>query len=81
MVIDNRSNNEEDFERATAATVTGNVTEAEGQERDRLQRLYLSKHPYLEGFVTSPACALLRLEVETYYVVSRFQNVMELHMK
>jgi hypothetical protein len=34
----------------------------------------------LRDFVTAPDCALLRLAVESYYVVSQFQNVAELRM-
>ena len=81
MVIDNRSNRESDFHKAIAATATGVVKEVEGIEKDRLLDLYLSKHPYLKDFAQSPTSALLRLDVEVYYVVSRFQNVMELHIK
>ncbi len=81
MVVDNRSNREADFHRASAVTATGVVKETEGSERDRLQKLYLAKHPYLKGFVSSPTCALLKVEVETYYVVNRFQNVTELHIR
>jgi len=81
MVIDNRSNQEADFHQAVAVTATGVAKEIEGPKRDRFQKLYLSKHPYLKDFVSSPTCALLKVEVETYYVVNRFQNVMELHIK
>src|SRR5512139_853186 len=81
MVVDNRSNQETDFHEAAAVTATGVVTEIKGPEKDRFQKLYLSKHPYLKEFVSSPTCALLRMDVETYYVVRQFQNVMELHIK
>ena len=81
MVVDNRSNQEADFHQAAAVTATGLVKEVEDSERERFQRLYLSKHPYLKEFVSAPTCALLKVEVETYYVVNRFQNVMELHIK
>jgi heme iron utilization protein len=81
MVVDNRSNREADFPQAAAVTATGEVKETEGSERDRFQKLYLAKHPYLKEFVSSPTCALLKVEVETYYVVNRFQNVKELHIK
>jgi len=57
------------------------VKEMVGMEKKRFQKLYLSKHPYLKEFVSSPTCALLRMDVETYYVVRQFQNVMELHIK
>jgi len=81
MVVDNRSNQEADFHQAAAVTATGVVKEVEGEEKKPLLRLYLSKHPYLKDFVSSPTCALLRMNVETYYVVRQFQNVMELHIR
>jgi nitroimidazol reductase NimA-like FMN-containing flavoprotein (pyridoxamine 5'-phosphate oxidase superfamily) len=81
MVMDNRSNQEADFHQAAAVTATGVVKEVEGSEKEPLLRLYLSKHPYLKDFVSSPTCALLKMNVETYYVVRQFQNVMELHIK
>ena len=80
MVIDNRSNQEADFHQAAAVTATGVVKEVEGPEKKPLLKLYLSGHPYLKDFVSSPTCALLRMDVETYYVVRQFQNVMELHL-
>ena len=55
--------------------------EGAGPDRQRFQELYLAKHPYLRDFVSSPACALLKIEVETYYVVSKFQKVEQLHMR
>ena len=81
MVVDNRSNEESDFHQAAAVTATGVVKEVEGPEKERFQKLYLSKHPYLKDFVSSPTCALLKVEVETYTIVNRFQNVVELHIK
>ncbi len=81
MVVDNRSNEEGDFHKAIAVTATGTVKEVHGSEKDPLQTLYLDKHPYLLDFVTSPTCALLKVEVDTYYIVRQFQQVVELHIK
>ena len=81
MVVDSRSNREADFHQAAAVTATGVVKETVGPQKKRFQKLYLSKHPYLKEFVSSPTCALLRMDVETYYVVRQFQNVMELHIR
>jgi phosphate:Na+ symporter len=50
-------------------------------DRKTLLTVYLAKHPMLKDFVQSPSCALLQIRVETYYLVRRFQNVMELHIK
>ena len=79
MLVDNRSNQEADFHNAIAATAVGTVEEVEGGEKEGLLECYLVKHPYLKEFVASLTCAFLKVKVETYYVVSRFQEVMELH--
>jgi nitroimidazol reductase NimA-like FMN-containing flavoprotein (pyridoxamine 5'-phosphate oxidase superfamily) len=81
MVVDSRTNQRVDFKRAVAVTATGIVEETESTERDHLLKLYLSKHPHLKKFATSPTCALLRIKVDTYYVVKRFQDVMVLSME
>jgi nitroimidazol reductase NimA-like FMN-containing flavoprotein (pyridoxamine 5'-phosphate oxidase superfamily) len=79
MLIDNRSNRDADIHEATAVTATGRAEELAGEEKELFLRLYLDKHPYLRDFVTSPTCALLRIQVQTYYLVNRFQEVTELH--
>ncbi len=81
LLVDNRSNKDTDFHRAIAVTALGKAEEAKESERDRFLKLYLAKHPYLEDFVMSPTCALLKISVDKYHMVSRFQNVMELHMR
>ena len=80
MLFDNRSNTARDFRSAITVTATGIADEVKPRDRKRLQKLYLAKHPHLEDFVTSPNCALVRIRVNTYYIVTRFQNVMELHL-
>jgi nitroimidazol reductase NimA-like FMN-containing flavoprotein (pyridoxamine 5'-phosphate oxidase superfamily) len=80
MLMDSRSNLESDIHTAIAVTATGRAVEVIDTERDLGVRLYLSKHPYLQDFVRAQSCALIRVEVDTYYLVSRFQHVMELHI-
>jgi len=80
MVIDNRSNKEGDFHEAIAVTAIGTAKEVSGPEKEQLKALYLAKHPGLFDFIQSPACALLKIEVGTYYIVRQFQQVMELHI-
>jgi len=79
LLIDNRSNQVEDFTRAIAVTVLGVCEELAETARADSQALYLAKHPHLEEFVTAPSCALVRVRVQSYYLVSRFQNVIEYH--
>ena len=77
LLIDNRSNSENDFHAAMALTVMGKAQLIEDDERPEYLELYLSRHPYLEKFIASPATAILRISVYHYLLVSRFQNVME----
>jgi len=81
MMIDNRSNSPSDIAEAMASTATGSVEIVSGKERIKLKNLYLRKHPHLADFVKSPSTQLIKLNVSCYYVVNRFQNVVELHMR
>ena len=80
MLIDSRANTPMDISRAMAATATGSVEMVSGENLDRLKNIFLKKHPHLSGFVASASTRLIRLNVACYYVVNRFQNVVELHM-
>lgn len=77
LLMDNRSNQETDFSQAIAVTATGRASEALGSDRATLETLFLTKHPHLAEFVASPGCAVLAVDVDVYYVVSRFQQVYE----
>jgi nitroimidazol reductase NimA-like FMN-containing flavoprotein (pyridoxamine 5'-phosphate oxidase superfamily) len=80
LLIDNRSNTVSDFHNAIAVTSTGTVSEIPDDEKTDFLSTYLRKHPHLEEFVMSPTCALMAVNVEKYFVVKRFQNVMVLHI-
>ena len=60
---------------ATAVTALGRAAEVAGEERDRLQRLLLDRHPGLAGFVQAPDTALVAVTVERYLLVDQFQRV------
>ena len=78
MLVDNRSNREENFHSAVAVTATGRAEEPRDTEKTRYVEIYLRKHPHMREFLLSPNCALLKVTIDAYYVVSRFQNVMVL---
>jgi nitroimidazol reductase NimA-like FMN-containing flavoprotein (pyridoxamine 5'-phosphate oxidase superfamily) len=81
VLVDNRSNKASDFRWAMAATATGKAKEVGPVERERVLDLYLAKHPHLKDFVHSPTCALCEIRVQTFFVVTRFQSVMEVHVR
>jgi nitroimidazol reductase NimA-like FMN-containing flavoprotein (pyridoxamine 5'-phosphate oxidase superfamily) len=80
ILMDSRSNLESDIHEAVAVTAVGTASELSGQDKKQGIELYLSKHPYLQDFVRAESCALIRVAVKTYYLVTRFQQVMELHI-
>ena len=78
LLIDDRSNNETDFGEASAVTILGTAEEVFGPEREQYRSIYLKKHQYLLDFVNSPTCALIRVTVEKFIIVTRFQEVREI---
>jgi heme iron utilization protein len=80
LLVDNRKNEAGDFTEAAALTALGKAWELQGLERREFLQIYLEKHPYLEGFVMGPNCALLRVKVDKYIVVTRFQEVSEVRI-
>jgi uncharacterized protein YhbP (UPF0306 family) len=80
VLVDNRRNDPADFTEAAALTALGKAWELQGVERQQFLKVYLGKHPYLEQFAAAPACALLRIRVDKYIVVTRFQEVREIQI-
>lgn len=81
ILINSSLNIDSDFHEAVSVTALGNAEEIDGAEKDKITGLYLTKHPYLEAFATSPTCALVGVTVTTYVMVKNFQHVMELHIE
>jgi hypothetical protein len=75
LLVDNRRNAAADFVRGVAVTALGWVAAIGPRSRKKVLDLYLGKHPALEGFARSPSCRMFRIRVETYILVSRFQQV------
>jgi nitroimidazol reductase NimA-like FMN-containing flavoprotein (pyridoxamine 5'-phosphate oxidase superfamily) len=80
FLVDTRSNSEQDFHKCIAVTALGKAKEVGKKEWDKILRLYLKKHPYLDDFVKSPSCRLLQIKVNKYIVVSEFQKVLEFNV-
>ena len=78
MLIDNRANDVSDFRSARAVTAKGHVEVLELEGARREKDAFLARHPHLDRFVLAESCAFLCVNVATYYLVTRFQNVVEL---
>jgi pyridoxine/pyridoxamine 5'-phosphate oxidase len=80
LLVDNSQNRQADIYEAMAVTALGTVAPvSEALAAEALAR-YRARHPQLADFVTAPSTALLRLAVRSYYLVNRFQKVMEYHV-
>jgi hypothetical protein len=73
VLIDNRTNTAADYDTAVAISVAGHAESIAPAELPALQACYLAKHPLLVGFVSAADCALLRVKVSSYRVISQFQ--------
>jgi nitroimidazol reductase NimA-like FMN-containing flavoprotein (pyridoxamine 5'-phosphate oxidase superfamily) len=81
MLVDNRSNRFQDFREACAVTALGRAVEVDKEAHGKVLGDYLERLPHLEEFVNSPTSALVCISVRAYYLVTRFQHVMELHIE
>ena len=81
ILMDNRSNSVGDFSNAQALTILGTAEEVREDEEHDLTSLYLQKNTHLREFVSDPNCALMKVKVGKYILVSRFQKVTELDMR
>jgi heme iron utilization protein len=78
LLIDDRRGTADDLKSVTALTGIGTAYEVSGQERTVWERALLEAHPALAGVTTLSDCALLRVEVSRYLLVSQFERVVEL---
>ena len=81
LLVDNRSNNEEDFQNAVALTIVGEACEVGLDEREYYSSLYLKRHPSLRDFLASPSTIFYKIAVDNYLLVSRFEDTVEYPMK
>lgn len=81
LLVDNRSNDVADLREAVGVTMIGVASEVSIHEREVPERVYLEKHPHMKGFLCSPSTVLIKVDVESYVLVSHFQNVSILNLK
>ncbi|MEI8183531.1 MAG: pyridoxamine 5'-phosphate oxidase family protein [Desulfomonile sp.] len=80
LLVDNRSNEAADIHEAMAITAVGTACEISQLLREKLNRVYLEKQPYMREFLSSPSTALVKIDVENYLLVRHFQKVAILNL-
>jgi len=79
LLFDDRSNQDIDISESMAVTAIGTAREiTSDQARAAASASLLAKHPALASFVASPGCALVRVDIDAFHVVTQFQNLVEL---
>lgn len=79
LLVDNRSNRSDDFEKATALTIIGQACNIELEQKEKLFALYLNRHPSLKLFLESSSTVFVTIKVQSYLLVSRFEETVEYH--
>ena len=80
LLIESRTHSVEDFTAGAAVTALCRAAEIGDKLGAELLASFLRKHPHLESFARSPSTALCGVEVETYFLVTRFQHVVEMRI-
>ena len=80
FLVDNRMNQGSDFQNTLAVTGIGTAEESKGPEKESLIVQFLETHPELDTFVRSPDCAIIKIKIDKYIIVSQFQETEELEM-
>jgi nitroimidazol reductase NimA-like FMN-containing flavoprotein (pyridoxamine 5'-phosphate oxidase superfamily) len=75
LVMDSRSNDSDDFSTAVAITALGHAVECDEAQKKVFTETYLKKHPHLVDFAESETNACMVVQIDTYIVVRRFQEI------
>jgi len=78
VLISNHQNNPDDTHKAVCVTATGTAVTVENQKKGDLLHLVTDRHSHLKPFSTDPATALVSVRLDTFFVVSQFQDVIKI---
>jgi nitroimidazol reductase NimA-like FMN-containing flavoprotein (pyridoxamine 5'-phosphate oxidase superfamily) len=80
ILVNDSRNQADDIYRAVSVTGTGTAAVADKEKEKKALALFLQKHPHLKEFSKAPTTAFICVAMHRYYMVSRFQNVVELEI-
>jgi nitroimidazol reductase NimA-like FMN-containing flavoprotein (pyridoxamine 5'-phosphate oxidase superfamily) len=75
MLINNCLNQAFASDNAVSVTAVGNATEVVDFSRQDLSALFVKKHPHLKAFLGAEDTALVRVRIDRYILVRKFQDV------
>ncbi len=77
LLIDSRTRSADDLTAGVAVTALGRAAEIVDKADSALFAAFLRTYPHLEAFARAPTTALCGVEVQTYLLVTQFQDVVE----
>jgi nitroimidazol reductase NimA-like FMN-containing flavoprotein (pyridoxamine 5'-phosphate oxidase superfamily) len=78
LMIDDRNEQDSDFNETTSITIIGSVEDVKGKAREEYASMLVERHPALNDFVNFPDCAIMRVTIDKIYVVSDFESVVKI---
>jgi len=78
LMIDDRNEQDSDFNETTSITILGSAEDVKGMDRDEYSAMLVKRHPALTDFVSSPDCAIMKVDIDKIYVVSDFESVVKI---
>ncbi len=77
ILVNDSRNRADDIYNAVSVTGTGVSEVIDKLTEQKALDLYLKKHPHLKDFSKAPTTAFIRITMKRYFMVTRFQNVVE----
>lgn len=77
VLVNDSRNQAEDIYEAISVTGTGVAEVVDKEMEKEALDMYLEKHSYLKDFARVPTTAFVRIAMKRYFLVSRFQHVVE----
>ena len=78
LMIDDRNEQDNDFNETTSITIVGSADDVTGEIRGEYAVKLIEHHPVLRDFVSLPDCAVIRVSIDKIYVVSDFESVVKI---
>jgi nitroimidazol reductase NimA-like FMN-containing flavoprotein (pyridoxamine 5'-phosphate oxidase superfamily) len=81
ILVNDSQNSADDIYTAVSVTGTGVAEVVEKDRNGDALDIYLKKHPHLKDFSSAPTSAFIRIIMKRYFMVNRFQNVVEIKIE
>ena len=81
ILVNDSQNKADDVHNAVSVTGTGIAQTIDKSIEQTALDLYLKKNPNLKEFSKAPTTAFVRISMKRYFMVNRFQNVVEFKVK